>query len=174
MTVFFRVLLAVFLILAPAAAQRSTQGDQTSSRTVGPQRDGSIVVSDNQTLTPAGKIVDLGSPVRAKAIALNPNGKTNERRRPAHGLAPADYRVRHRHRAGSAALHSNYGERHGLYFRQDRILHRHHLFRRRHKAVLQPGRQSRCHRECESGHGLSDQRAERGPAPAAGGWPALL
>ena len=76
MTVFFRELLAVFLILAPAAAQRNTQGDQTSSRTVGPQRDGSIVVSSNQTLTPAGKIVDLGSPVRAKAIALNPNGKT--------------------------------------------------------------------------------------------------
>jgi len=76
MTVFFRTLLALFLILAPAAAQRSTQGDQTSSRTVGPQRDGSIVVSNNQTLTPAGKIVDLGSPVRAKALALNPNGKT--------------------------------------------------------------------------------------------------
>jgi YVTN family beta-propeller protein len=43
---------------------------------VGPQNDGSIVASDNQTLTPAGKIVDLGSPVRAKAIALNPNSKT--------------------------------------------------------------------------------------------------
>jgi YVTN family beta-propeller protein len=36
-----------------------------------------VVVSDNQTLTPAGKIVELGSPVRAKAIALNPNVKTN-------------------------------------------------------------------------------------------------
>ena len=44
-------------------------------RTVGPQRDGSIVVSDNQTLTPAGKLIELGSPVRAKAITLNP-GKT--------------------------------------------------------------------------------------------------
>ncbi|MDR3723180.1 MAG: hypothetical protein P4K83_01655 [Terracidiphilus sp.] len=43
------------------------------NRTVGPQQDGSIVVSDNQTLTPAGRIVELGSPVRAKAIALNPN-----------------------------------------------------------------------------------------------------
>ena len=76
MTVFSRALLAVFLFLAPAAAQRNTQGEQTSNRTVGPQRDGSIVVSTNQTLTPAGKIVDLGSPVRAKAIALNPNRKT--------------------------------------------------------------------------------------------------
>jgi YVTN family beta-propeller protein len=47
------------------------------NRTVGPQSDGSVVVSDNQTLTPAGKIVELGSPVRAKAIALNPNVKTN-------------------------------------------------------------------------------------------------
>ncbi len=32
---------------------------------------------DNQTLTPAGKIVELGSPVRAKALALNPNVKGN-------------------------------------------------------------------------------------------------
>ncbi|WP_419806575.1 bifunctional YncE family protein/alkaline phosphatase family protein [Terriglobus sp.] len=41
-------------------------------RTVGPQQDGSIVASDNQTLTPAGRLIELGSPVRAKAIALNP------------------------------------------------------------------------------------------------------
>lgn len=46
-------------------------------RTVGPQKDGSIVASDNQTLTPAGKIVDLGAPVRAKAVALNPNPATH-------------------------------------------------------------------------------------------------
>jgi YVTN family beta-propeller protein len=46
-------------------------------RTVGPQQDGSIVASDNQTLTPAGKIVELGSPVRAKAVALNPNRATH-------------------------------------------------------------------------------------------------
>lgn len=41
-------------------------------RTVGPQQDGSIVVSDNQVLTPAGRLIELGAPVRAKAIALNP------------------------------------------------------------------------------------------------------
>ena len=39
---------------------------QNLNRTVGPQNDGSIVASDNQTLTPAGKIIELGSPVRAK------------------------------------------------------------------------------------------------------------
>ena len=44
-------------------------------RTVGPQIDGSIVVSDNQVLTPAGRLIELGAPVRAKAIAVNP-GKT--------------------------------------------------------------------------------------------------
>ena len=52
-------------------SQRSQAGNP--DRTVGPQQDGSIVASDNQTLTPAGKIIELGSPVRAKAIALNPN-----------------------------------------------------------------------------------------------------
>jgi YVTN family beta-propeller protein len=46
-------------------------------RTVGPQQDGSIVVSDNQKLTPAGKIIELGAPVRAKAVALNPNRTTH-------------------------------------------------------------------------------------------------
>ena len=39
----------------------------------GPQPNGSWVVSDGQVITPAGKQVDLGDKVRAKAIALNPN-----------------------------------------------------------------------------------------------------
>ena len=43
--------------------------------TVGPQPDGSWVVSSGQIITPAGKQVDLGIRVRAKAIALNPNTK---------------------------------------------------------------------------------------------------
>jgi YVTN family beta-propeller protein len=61
------------------AASKAAATSQVSSpdRTVGPQQDGSIVVSDNQTLTPAGKIVELGAPVRAKAIALNPNRATH-------------------------------------------------------------------------------------------------
>ena len=46
------------------------------TRTVGPQKNGSIVASDNQLLTPAGTVVQLGSPVRAKAVALNPNMNT--------------------------------------------------------------------------------------------------
>ena len=61
-----------------AATQKEPRSQVSSpNRTVGPQQDGSIVVSDNQTLTPAGKIVELGAPVRAKAIALNPNGMTH-------------------------------------------------------------------------------------------------
>lgn len=62
------------LSLLFAAALLSSAQDP--NRTVGPQKDGSIVVSDNQTLTPAGQIIELGSPVRAKSIALNPNEKT--------------------------------------------------------------------------------------------------
>jgi hypothetical protein len=63
-------------ILFLASASLLAQA-QNPTRTVGPQPDGSIVASDNQTLTPAGKIVDLGAPVRAKALALNPNAQTN-------------------------------------------------------------------------------------------------
>ena len=66
-------------ILDNTKSSNATSGAQSQvdslNRTVGPQRDGSIVVSDNQVLTPAGRLVDLGTPVRAKAIAINP-GKT--------------------------------------------------------------------------------------------------
>src|SRR5215475_13667583 len=69
---------SILLMLAPAAAFGQVQSPQPTdtNRIVGPQKDGSIVVSDNQTLTPAGKIIELGSPVRAKSLALNPNSKT--------------------------------------------------------------------------------------------------
>jgi YVTN family beta-propeller protein len=62
-------------VMGKNAAARKTSTSQVGSlnRTVGLQQDGSIVASDNQTLTPAGKIIELGSPVRAKAIALNPS-----------------------------------------------------------------------------------------------------
>ena len=43
----------------------------------GPQPNGSWVVSDGQIITPAGKQVNLGIRVRAKAIALNPNSRTH-------------------------------------------------------------------------------------------------
>jgi YVTN family beta-propeller protein len=44
---------------------------------VGPQPNGSWVVSSGQVITPAGIQVDLGIRVRAKAIALNPNAKSH-------------------------------------------------------------------------------------------------
>jgi YVTN family beta-propeller protein len=44
---------------------------------VGPQPNGSWVVSSGQIITPAGTQVDLGIQVRAKAIALNPNAATH-------------------------------------------------------------------------------------------------
>ncbi len=69
---------AILLMFGSAAVLAQAQNQQTTdpNRTVGPQSDGSIVVSDNQTLTPAGKIIELGSPVRAKSIAVNPISKT--------------------------------------------------------------------------------------------------
>ncbi|HVV45396.1 MAG TPA: hypothetical protein VHC72_09320 [Bryobacteraceae bacterium] len=66
----------VSILLMAGSATILLQG-QNPNRTVGPQADGSVVASDNQTLTPAGRMINLGSPVRAKSIALNPNGKTH-------------------------------------------------------------------------------------------------
>ena len=64
------------LALALAAPGLAVAAD-TQTRTVGPQLNGSIVASDNQLLTPAGTVVELGSPVRAKAVAVNPNKATH-------------------------------------------------------------------------------------------------
>jgi hypothetical protein len=61
---------AVLAAVVPALAAPSLPFPTYS---VGPQADGSIVMSTNQTITPVGTL--LKSPVwtRAKAIALNPN-----------------------------------------------------------------------------------------------------
>ena len=72
----FTALLTCFLISAFNATPQAVHPADAPNRTVGPQNDGSIVASNNQTLTPAGTIVQLGAPVRAKAIALNPNSNT--------------------------------------------------------------------------------------------------
>ncbi|MGB9285170.1 MAG: hypothetical protein WCB59_14255, partial [Candidatus Sulfotelmatobacter sp.] len=48
------------------------QSKEYPTYTVGPQTNGSWVVSDGQIITPAGTQVNLGIRVRAKAIALNP------------------------------------------------------------------------------------------------------
>ena len=45
--------------------------------TTGAQPDGSFVVSSGQIITPAGKQVDLGIRVRAKAVAINPVTSTH-------------------------------------------------------------------------------------------------
>ena len=65
-------LLATGLVL-PAFAQSVP----FPTYTTGAQPDGSFVVSSGQIITPAGKQVNLGIRVRAKAVALNPNTKTH-------------------------------------------------------------------------------------------------
>ena len=164
----------IFLIAGSTVVLAQAQNPQTAdpNRTVGPQKDGSVVASDNQTLTPAGKIIELGSPVRAKAIALNPNGKTNSG---AVLLMGSPQPIIVFNTATGQVLQRftpSFMKRHGIDIQQSGLLHRHHLFRGRQEAVLQPGRQSRRHRECESADGPFDQRAERElPEPPADGRP---
>jgi YVTN family beta-propeller protein len=67
--------LAASIALALGGTTLAVAQDLTT-RTVGPQSDGSYIVSDNQRITPAGKLVDLGSPVRAKSVAVNPKFQT--------------------------------------------------------------------------------------------------
>ncbi len=66
-------LLATGLIVPGLAGQSK----EFPTYVTGPQQNGSWVVSSGQIITPAGKQVDLGIRVRAKAIALNPNVKTH-------------------------------------------------------------------------------------------------
>jgi len=65
---------AVFAAALPALATPSLPYPTYS---VGPQADGSVVMSTNQTITPAGTLVKLGTPTRGKAIALNPNASAH-------------------------------------------------------------------------------------------------
>ena len=58
----------------PALFGQSTPSVPFPTYVAGPQPNGSWVVSSGQIITPAGKQVDLGIRVRAKAIAVNPTG----------------------------------------------------------------------------------------------------
>ena len=55
----------------------AAQSKEYPKYVAGPQLNGSWVVSSGQIITPAGKQVNLGIEVRAKAIALNPNINTH-------------------------------------------------------------------------------------------------
>ncbi len=68
--------LAGLVALALATPGMASAAPDPATRTVGPQENGSIVASDNQLLTPAGTLVQLGSPVVAKAVAVNPRART--------------------------------------------------------------------------------------------------
>jgi len=67
-------LLATGLSCAGLAA---AQSQEYPTYVVGPQTNGSWVVSDGAVITPSGTQVSLGIRVRAKAIALNPNTSTH-------------------------------------------------------------------------------------------------
>src|SRR5277367_2057731 len=68
-----RRLLAGLLVMGLSAPALFGQSKPFPTYSTGPQPNGSWVVSNGQVITPAGKQVDLGIRVRAKAIALNPN-----------------------------------------------------------------------------------------------------
>ncbi len=59
------------------AGLAAAQSQEYPTYNVGPQKNGSWVVSDGAVITPAGTQVNLGIRVRAKAVALNPNLKTH-------------------------------------------------------------------------------------------------
>ncbi len=62
---------------ALVAQSAPTQSQEYPKYTVGPQTNGTWVVSDGAVISPAGTQVNLGIQVRAKAVALNPNLSTH-------------------------------------------------------------------------------------------------
>src|SRR5215475_7962661 len=69
--------LAGLLVTALSVPALFGQSKQFPTYATGPQPNGSWVVSSGQVITPAGKQVNLGIRVRAKAIAVNPNVATH-------------------------------------------------------------------------------------------------
>ena len=61
-------------LTAPAFA---TPSNEYPKYTVGPQANGTYVLSTGQIVSPAGKTIILGSPVRGKAAALNPTNTSS-------------------------------------------------------------------------------------------------
>jgi hypothetical protein len=69
----------VSALLAASSAAMAGQSTKFPTYKVGPQANGSYVMSTGQIITPAGKVINLSNnltgthaPVRAKSIALNP------------------------------------------------------------------------------------------------------
>jgi len=69
-----RTLVSVCLMATALGVAAMAQSVPYPTYQVGPQPDGSWVVSNGTIITPAGKQVDLGIRVRAKAVAVNPTG----------------------------------------------------------------------------------------------------
>ena len=59
-------------LVAASAATLANASNEFPTYTVGPQPNGSYVMSTGQIITPAGTVVNLGSPVRAKQVVQNP------------------------------------------------------------------------------------------------------
>src|ERR1700756_4079545 len=73
----------VSALITASSAAIAEPSSQFPTYTVGPQANGSYVMSTGQIITPAGTVINLTdnltgtiSPVRAKAIALNPVNHT--------------------------------------------------------------------------------------------------
>src|ERR1700761_9186452 len=69
----------VSALIGASSAAMGAQSTEFPTYTVGPQANGSYVMSTGQIVTPAGKVINLTnnlsgtvSPARAKQIALNP------------------------------------------------------------------------------------------------------
>ncbi|MGA7833263.1 MAG: alkaline phosphatase family protein [Terracidiphilus sp.] len=69
-----RLLLVAGLLAAGLSVPALAQSVPFPTYQVGPQTNGTFVVSDGTIITPSGTQVNLGIRVRAKAIALNPSG----------------------------------------------------------------------------------------------------
>ena len=75
-----RALVHSVIVASSAVATSAAFADPSTefpTYLVGPQPNGSYVMSTGQVITPAGKVTILGSPVRAKAVALNPANPNN-------------------------------------------------------------------------------------------------
>ena len=121
--------------------------------TVGPQPDGSYVVSDGTIINPAGIQVDLGIRVRAKAIALNPTGNHTAAvltmgTSPSNGNGAVEV-----FNTQTGAVLQSYSTLGNTDSQRQRD--RHHLHAGRQVPAFQPGQQLHRHRQGQcGGHAL--------------------
>src|ERR1700722_18850773 len=111
---------AVSALLSASTAAMAGPSTEFPTYTVGPQSNGSYVMSTGQIITPAGTVINLTDNLTSTVSPVRAESRQSQlRRRTAHGRVVRGRRDQPEHRQDRSAIHAVQGH--------SRIVHGHHL-----------------------------------------------